>query len=91
MKTINIVAGVSAELIPDLSEYTDRDTMWVGVDKGTVALLEAGIIPQEAFGDFDSITEEELMQIQKAAPASMCIRRKKIIPILNSPLTGLYK
>lgn len=32
-------------------------------------LFEAGIIPQEAFGDFDSITEEELMQIQKAAPA----------------------
>ncbi len=68
MKTINIVAGGPRELIPDLSEYTDGDTTWVGVDKGTVALLEAGIIPQEAFGDFDSITEEELMQIQKAAP-----------------------
>ncbi len=69
MKTINIVAGGPRELIPDLSEYTDGDTTWVGVDKGTVSLLEAGIIPQEAFGDFDSITEEELMQIQKAAPA----------------------
>ncbi|ANB46000.1 MULTISPECIES: thiamine diphosphokinase [Bacillus] len=69
MKIINIVAGGPRELIPDLSEYTDGDTTWIGVDKGTVALLEAGIIPQEAFGDFDSITEEELMQIQKAAPA----------------------
>ena len=53
--------------------------------------MEAGIIPQEAFGDFDSITEEELMQIQKRRRPSMCIRRKKIIPILKSPLTGLYK
>ena len=38
MKTINIVAGGPRELIPDLSEYTDGDTTWVGVDKGTVAL-----------------------------------------------------
>ncbi|MFT3654752.1 Thiamine pyrophosphokinase [Bacillus sp. B01(2024)] len=69
MKTINIVAGGPREFIPELSAYTDGDTTWVGVDKGTVALLEAGIIPQEAFGDFDSITEEELLQIQEAAPS----------------------
>jgi thiamine pyrophosphokinase len=35
------------------------NTLWVGVDKGTVTLLDAGIMPVEAFGDFDSITDEQ--------------------------------
>lgn len=59
MKTINIVAGGPKNLIPDLTGYTDEHTLWIGVDKGTVTLLDAGIIPVEAFGDFDSITEQE--------------------------------
>lgn len=55
-------------MIPDLTGYTADHTIWVGVDKGTVTLLDAGIIPDEAFGDFDSITEQERRQIEKAAP-----------------------
>lgn len=62
MKTINIVAGGPKNLIPDLTGYTDEHTLWIGVDKGTVTLLDAGIIPVEAFGDFDSITEQERRQ-----------------------------
>lgn len=68
MNTINIVAGGPPEFIPDLTKYTDSDTTWVGVDKGTVTLLQAGLIPREAFGDFDSITDKERRQIEKAAP-----------------------
>lgn len=48
MKTINIVAGGPKNLIPDLTGYTDEHTLWIGVDKGTVTLLDAGIIPVEA-------------------------------------------
>ncbi|MCY8509920.1 thiamine diphosphokinase [Bacillus mojavensis] len=69
MRKINIVAGGPKDLIPDLTGYMADDTIWVGVDKGTVTLLNAGIIPDEAFGDFDSITEHERRQIEKAAPA----------------------
>ncbi|MGM0948539.1 MAG: thiamine diphosphokinase [Bacillota bacterium] len=71
MKTINIVAGGPKDLIPDLTGYmaTAEDVLWIGVDKGTVNLLDAGIIPDEAFGDFDSITEQERRRIEKAAPA----------------------
>ncbi|MEC1678744.1 thiamine diphosphokinase [Bacillus mojavensis] len=69
MRKINIVAGGPKDLIPDLTDYMANDTIWVGVDKGTVTLLNAGIIPDEAFGDFDSITEHERRQIEKAAPA----------------------
>ncbi len=42
MKTINIVAGGPKNLIPDLTGYTDEHTLWIGVDKGTVTLLDAG-------------------------------------------------
>ncbi|WP_420954272.1 thiamine diphosphokinase [Bacillus haynesii] len=68
MKTINIVAGGPDHLIPDLLQYQDGDAIWVGVDRGAVTLLEAGIVPDEAFGDFDSITEEQKKAIEKAAP-----------------------
>ncbi|MFN2746184.1 MULTISPECIES: thiamine diphosphokinase [Bacillus] len=68
MKTINIVAGGPGHLIPDLSQYRDDQALWVGVDRGAAALLEAGIIPDEAFGDFDSITAEQKEALEKAAP-----------------------
>ncbi|MEC5300355.1 thiamine diphosphokinase [Staphylococcus shinii] len=35
------------------------DADWIGIDRGTLMLLEAGITPQFAVGDFDSITQEE--------------------------------
>lgn len=78
MKTINIVAGGPDHLIPDLLQYQDGDAIWVGVDRGAVTLLEAGIVPDEAFGDFDSITEEQKKPLKRLLLASIFIRRKKI-------------
>lgn len=67
MQRVCIVAGGPENLLPDLSEYDKQGTQWVGVDKGTVYLLKRGIMPQEAFGDFDSITVEEKGIIQRKA------------------------
>ena len=36
------------------------DGDWAGVDKGALILLKSGIVPTYAFGDFDSVTKEEL-------------------------------
>lgn len=55
MKTINIVAGGPDHLIPDLLQYQAGDALWVGVDRGAVTLLDAGIVPDEAFGDRKSV------------------------------------
>lgn len=38
---------------------------WIGIDRGTLILLESGITPQFAVGDFDSITESEKDFIQQ--------------------------
>ncbi len=37
------------------------DADWIGIDRGTLILLEAGITPQFAVGDFDSITRREII------------------------------
>lgn len=65
---ISIMAGGPKEYWPNLAEYQDKTDIWVGVDKGVVALLNEGIKPQHSFGDFDSIPEEELQLIQEKLP-----------------------
>ncbi|MEH7094654.1 thiamine diphosphokinase [Neobacillus vireti] len=61
---INILAGGPEELLPDLSSYQGDETIWVGVDRGVFHLINRDIIPSMAFGDFDSVSEEELSAIE---------------------------
>ena len=42
------------------------ETIFIGADRGAVHLLEMGITPKEAVGDFDSVSIEEYEQIKKA-------------------------
>lgn len=61
---INILAGGPEDLLPDLTEYMDDDVLWVGVDRGVYHLLKRNITPKIAFGDFDSVSPEELVFIE---------------------------
>ncbi|GER65581.1 thiamine pyrophosphokinase [Weizmannia acidilactici] len=64
-KKIYILAGGPVENVPDLGEYAnDKEAVWAGVDRGVFHLLEQGIIPRIAFGDFDSVSEAEWMMIR---------------------------
>lgn len=45
-----------------LEELKNED--WIGIDYGALMLVEAGIKPIAAFGDFDSLTEDELSTLQ---------------------------
>ncbi|RJS62143.1 thiamine diphosphokinase [Bacillus sp. PK3_68] len=62
---IILVAGGPEKELPDLRGFHETDTYWIGVDRGTVYLLNRGIKPQAAFGDFDSVSEEEWQFIQQ--------------------------
>ncbi|MGD6833268.1 thiamine diphosphokinase [Sutcliffiella halmapala] len=62
---IKIVAGGPLEYIPDLKANTSESITWVGVDRGVHYLLEQTIIPQKAFGDFDSVTAAELDEMKR--------------------------
>ncbi|CRK80529.1 thiamine diphosphokinase [Neobacillus massiliamazoniensis] len=61
---INIVAGGPEDLLPNLNDYNEDQASWVGVDRGVFNLLKRGIKPTIAFGDFDSVTIEELKFIE---------------------------
>jgi thiamine pyrophosphokinase len=62
---IYLVAGGPLSLVPDFQLFDDSEVVWVGIDRGVFYLLNAGIKPAMAFGDFDSVTVEELAEIEK--------------------------
>jgi thiamine pyrophosphokinase len=59
---INILAGGPEDLLPNL---TVEEGIWIGVDRGVFTLLKKGITPDLAFGDFDSVSEAELKEIEQ--------------------------
>lgn len=56
---IMILANGPTSELPDLLSYTEDDSYWIGVDRGVYVLLQQGITPKRAFGDFDSLTPAE--------------------------------
>lgn len=65
---ISIVAGGPERLIPYLKPYDHpTDHIWIGVDRGTLFLLRNGIFPQHAFGDFDSVSNDERKNIMNSS------------------------
>ncbi|WP_282019698.1 thiamine diphosphokinase [Planomicrobium okeanokoites] len=65
MKVIIIAGGPASEL-PDFSIWPE-DT-FIGVDAGTIALLDKGIVPSSAVGDFDSVSPEQFARIKRVFP-----------------------
>lgn len=59
MKTVVICAGGPPSEIPDLTEFVRDDCVFIGADRGTLHLLSKNIIPIEAVGDFDSVSQGE--------------------------------
>jgi len=61
-----ILAGGPTAFLPSLKEGVLSDVTWVGVDRGTLTLLQAGITPIRAFGDFDSISNDDFKALQQS-------------------------
>lgn len=60
-----IMVGGPCERIPLLTDINSKDLIWIGVDRGAIRLLEQGIVPRIALGDFDSVTKEEFRKIKQ--------------------------
>ena len=43
-----------------------KDTVFIGADRGALHLLQNGIVPHEAVGDFDSVSKSEYEKIVEA-------------------------
>jgi thiamine pyrophosphokinase len=61
---INILGGGPVDLLTDLNHYNEEESLWVGVDRGVFTLINKGIQPNIAFGDFDSVSSQEFKQIE---------------------------
>ena len=67
MRTVVICGGgPKNELMSFQSYYNDEDMVFIGADRGAITLLELGIMPNEAVGDFDSLTSEEFTYLQQS-------------------------
>ncbi|PTE43096.1 thiamine diphosphokinase [Staphylococcus equorum] len=60
---VNLLCG--NRNLPEGLLKTETDAHWIGIDRGALLLIEAGIIPRFAVGDFDSITSEEKAFVEK--------------------------
>lgn len=67
MDVIAIVGGGPAAYLPDLTQFEQEVSMWIGADRGALSLIEQDINPDIAIGDFDSIETQEKTKIQSKA------------------------
>ncbi|REB09714.1 thiamine diphosphokinase [Sporosarcina sp. BI001-red] len=73
MKTIIICAGGPEEEVIPLALFLEENTQFIGADRGTLQLLDAGIAPLAAVGDFDSVSKEEMKRIEATG---CCIEKR---------------
>ncbi len=52
--------------VAELKGFCKEETIFIGADRGAFHLLEKGIIPAEAVGDFDSVSKEEYEVIKES-------------------------
>lgn len=66
VNTIAVVAGgtFSSQFFPEVREAN----VIIAADRGAWRLIEEGIIPQFAIGDFDSVNDEQMEIIQEMSP-----------------------
>lgn len=60
MKRVVICSGGPSKEVVDFKQlpfHTD-EAIFIGADRGALQLLDEGILPKEAIGDFDSLTQE---------------------------------
>ena len=75
---IHILAGGPAEYCADFSSYENEKVVWAAVDRRVYRLLKRGITPAVAFGDYDSVTEEELAWMGQQTNDLHIVPREKI-------------
>ena len=63
---VHIMAGGPRIYIPELEDLKENVT-WIGVDRGVIYLMEQSILIEAAFGDFDSVTDEEWQEIEESS------------------------
>lgn len=78
MKTVVICGGGPVhELMSFQPSSCNEDIIYIGADRGALTLLEMGFEPNEAVGDFDSLTSEEFLHLQKTVKGIESVSSEK--------------
>lgn len=62
---VNILVGGPTDQWPSQLKQGQMAGSWIGIDRGAIRLLQLGITPQIAAGDFDSISTDEFAKLQQ--------------------------
>ncbi|GGA25046.1 thiamine diphosphokinase [Paenibacillus physcomitrellae] len=62
--TNRVLIFAGGDIIPDFKQHIQEGDYLIGADYGAYFLIEHGIIPDTAIGDFDSITPQQLEELQ---------------------------
>lgn len=65
-KHLNLLVGGPSELWPDTLKLNQVTGDWLGIDRGNLYLLNMGITPLVAIGDFDSLTSSEFNLVSQS-------------------------
>ncbi|WP_057735988.1 thiamine diphosphokinase [Liquorilactobacillus uvarum] len=80
MNNLNVslmVGGPTSEWPEDLFESEQRESIWIGADRGALHLVKNGIRPELVIGDFDSSTSAEKQLIKDAVPEVITAKPEK--------------
>jgi len=77
MTTVYVMLGGPYHALPEDWENSLKDAVWIGVDRGTIRLIKSGIVPNLALGDFDSVNEEEFVQIKNSVDEVVKVQSEK--------------
>lgn len=84
MRTVVICGGGPKNELMSFHSYSnDEDIIFIGADRGAITLLELGIIPNEAVGDFDSLTTKEFICLQQSIKSLNPASSEKMRQMLN--------
>jgi len=65
MKILNLLVGGPIENWPQELKENTIEGPWIGVDRGSLRLLERGITPIVAIGDYDSMGTQEFQTVKE--------------------------
>ncbi|RWZ60586.1 thiamine diphosphokinase [Halobacillus fulvus] len=66
-RVMAIVGGGPKHFIPELKKYDTNETFWIGADQGAETIIEHGLTPDIAIGDFDSVSASSFDNIKRTA------------------------
>lgn len=77
MSTVVICSGGPKRDLCSFEEFKLQKALFIGADRGSLYLVEEGIVPAEIVGDFDSLTQEEWERVSRIAPISEKVEAEK--------------